>query len=226
MDILKCDIETAPLPDTLGIAHTFDPSTVKYGNAKRQELRDEILIKAEEDFWVKKEDRLALDPHTAEVCAIGYLDDDGITLTGFSGESEKELLQGFWARTFPDHDNNAIEHHKIIGWSFLGFDLPFIWKRSLINGIRMPLNIRRGRYWNDRFVDLMLEWTNYEHKQFYSLKNACKTLGIDIRKEDEVQGKFFHEYLRSEETGKVEKAKQYLTDDLIETDLIGRAMGL
>jgi len=222
-NILYADIETAPLLEKVNQMHTFKLEDVKYGNTKDPEKRQAIADDAERKFWAEKTDKAQLNPDTSEICAIGYVIAGNIDLHGFDGESEKNMLEAFWRMAFPDEDHNTIIFSKIAGWNFNKFDLKFLYKRSIYNGIKLPNHVMRNGRPNDRFVDLMDVHQFHEYKSFLSLDKACIANSIDVREStgaDNIGGKDFYKYLRGSDEDK-ELARGYLEDDMRQTHAIG-----
>jgi predicted PolB exonuclease-like 3'-5' exonuclease len=193
------------------------PSSVKYGNTKDPEKRKAIDAKAETDFWAGKEKWAALDPHTAEVCAIGigYSDEDSIkVLAG----SEKEILTEFWA-SYQEIKSGHRKRKNLVGWNILGFDIPFMIKRSRIIGVPVPAMAWRGRYADTLFVDAKAEYYLHEYgwQRMAGLKTVTKVLGCSSPREYEVSGATFAENFLSDDIKKREQALAYLHDDILET---------
>jgi DNA polymerase elongation subunit (family B) len=192
------DIETGALPletiKSLGILPTFkapanykDPEKIK---SKEAEHEQEVM------------ERAALDPTISKVLAIGYVNSDGTvdTVTG----NETDLLSDFWARI-----KRLVEkQHKLIGFNICGFDLPFLIRRSWINGVPVSNALRRGRYWNDHYIiDLADVWKLGVYNDNISLDRLSKVLGIGQKSGS---GKDFHKMLEENPA----KALEYLRTDL------------
>lgn len=93
---------------------------------------------------------------------------------GWWFSSEQDLLEAAWREL-----NRA---DKIVGWNLLGFDLPFMVRRSWILGVKVPHGLFNplSRYpFGDRVVDLMQVYSagRYDDKRT-SLDNALKALGL------------------------------------------------
>lgn len=216
------DIETAPLSDVkarIAELFPFDPEEVKCGNLKDPLKIEEKIREARENHESKLEDRAALNPLLGRVCAVGIVDTDGgYTLLSQMSldpcKDEAEMIGILWNTL----GSIATYAPTVAGWNLHGFDLPFLVKRSWLLGIKVPSHIRKGRYWNDSFIDLMKEFTFHGHMEFFSLAKAAKLFGVAQPREHGIEGKDFWKVLNTDP----EKALQYLRDDLTETQAIAK----
>ena len=230
------DIETAPLDDdTLRKfcppcdvpAHPgeFDPAAVKYGNTKDPAKRAEKLkeeqekharavkdhdtnvAQAQTDWFAKFKDRAALDATTGRVVAIGVTINSSSTI--IDCEHEDEGIGLFWRWV----EGRMLTQMPMVGWNTHGFDLPFLIRRSWILGVPIPLGVRKGRYWNDLFVDLMQHWM-LGSRDMVKLDVAAKAFGIDGKVEQvdgvAVSGATFYQLWRENRN----VAEAYLMADL------------
>ena len=208
-NIYYYDIESAPLPEDKIIFPEFKADS---------RIKDPAKIEA--DIAKKKAafiDKAALSPNTGQILAIGYQYGQDVTINE-KGKSEAEMLEDFWIR-FTDATC------KLACWNASGFDLPFIWGRCMILGVKVPIQARNGRYWGDRLIDLMEVYCGYQYKAMYSLDNACKQIGVDVRIEKEIEGKDFYKYWNGSKE-EHEKARDYLKSDLKQTQAIGEHMNM
>jgi 3'-5' exonuclease len=77
-----------------------------------------------------------------------------------------------------------------IGHNLVGFDLPFIRQRAIVNRRRAPFSLRRAwsaRPWDDHLGDTMLAWDADKTRRI-SLDRLCRLLGIASPKEDGMDG--------------------------------------
>lgn len=168
---------TKPYPE-------FSEATVKYGNAKKLELRAEILAQAKADheagfqpYWEKAHADAALSPFTGQIVVIGLVTHNGPqkVLEG----TEREVLEAFWY----EYTGQAQAVTKFVFWSgqanpAKGFDIDYIVTRSRILGVPVPPTIRKGRYYSDRIVDLAAEFLLYDREKYCSLSNAADLMGL------------------------------------------------
>jgi 3'-5' exonuclease len=206
------DIETGPL-DIESLGAQFVPKTKEefVGNQRwKPETADakyaEYLEKAKEDF-IKK---AALDPTTGQVLAIGLKSEKGCQILGKSSE-EENLLQ-FWefARKCEDQGRSMVGHNC------LGFDIPFLTRRSWILSIDVP-SLRVVK-------DTMKVWACGAYGEWISLDRLGKALGVG-QKTEGITGADFARLWNGTPEEK-EQAKAYLLDDLELTWKIANRLGV
>lgn len=229
-ELLPFDIETRPDHDAVRNLYefvpkltTFDPSEVKTGNMNEQKAREKIHAKAKEfqvdkvneekEFWAELDDKAALNPMTAKIIVVGFINGNTIErLTAPNGANEFALINFFW-KTYNDMLSGDRRRKELVGWAIEGFDIPFIIARSRILKIEVPRSVWPERYMNKIFVDLMKAWGCYGYGKFESLKRVAKALGVNRPRAYDITGANFWEYLEDNE----ETALVYHDDDLFET---------
>jgi len=134
--ILFFDIETATNPDAIGfLTEPAAPANYKDADKIAQyvtEKRTEQLQQAPLDADLGKVIAIALQrglENSAEVCLVG----DSET------PDEEALLRFFWG--------NFIQlNGRVCGYNILGFDLPYLLRRSFALNIDVPLMPRLAKY--------------------------------------------------------------------------------
>lgn len=193
------DIETEPLP--LATLQRNMPKFSAPSNWKDEAKIAENVAKQESD-WIAK---AALSPMTGRVLAVGLIDDE--KYWDFTDEVESNLLETTWA---------MLTHHgaytePVAGWNLLGFDLPFLVKRSWICGVPVPkttLETYKGRsYFNPQFHDLMLKWGMGDRHS--KLDDVLTALGLENKRD--LDGRLFYELYRN---GQEAEALAYLERDV------------
>ncbi len=98
------------------------------------------------------------------------------------GDNESTLLQEF-ARLINSGDRQR--------WGFAGhnikeFDIPYLCRRMLINGIELPksLDVAGLKPWEVNFIDTLHLWRFGDMKNYTSLKLLAHCLGIPSPKQD------------------------------------------
>ena len=107
-----------------------------------------------------------------------------LRVKSFAGHDEKEVLQNF-VKTV---DQLEAIHNK---WSFTGhnikeFDIPFICRRLLINGLFIPtyLDFQNMKPWETPVLDTLHLWRFGDYKHYTSLKLLAAALGVPSPKYD------------------------------------------
>ncbi|MBK7557286.1 MAG: ribonuclease H-like domain-containing protein [Chitinophagaceae bacterium] len=120
--------------------------------------------------------------------SVGYFKREGkelkLRLKSFYGDDEKMLLQDFLAAL----QKMEINNNK---WSFTGhnikeFDIPFICRRLLINGLTIPpfLDFQNMKPWETNMVDTFQYWRFGDYKHYTSLKLLAAALQVPSPKDD------------------------------------------
>ena len=121
-------------------------------------------------------------------------------------QEEAEALRGFLA-LISDFD---LECDEIVGHNIIGFDLPFIFQRCLVNNIaaRPPVNL--GEYNVRGVFDTMKGWWLGSRNRV-GLDDVAWALGIESSKTDEVEGsKVFDLY----QAGRLAEIREYNLNDV------------
>jgi 3'-5' exonuclease len=91
---------------------------------------------------------------------------------------ERRTLHGFWkllAAFNPSRD-------LIIGHNIISFDLPFIYKRSVINRVGPSVTLSFARYRSQPMFDTMMEWNKWDMRKFVGLDELARILGLESSK--------------------------------------------
>lgn len=139
--------------------------------------------------------KLALTGDYGRVLAIGVIIErnDQIISSGVLGRErqsllfhldERRTLRAFWRllKEFrPDRD-------VIIGHNIISFDLPFLYKRSVINRVNPTIELCFARYRSRPLFDIMCEWNKWDMKKLISLDELARILGLESSKQDGLDG--------------------------------------
>ncbi|MEX5215098.1 MAG: ribonuclease H-like domain-containing protein [Nitrospiraceae bacterium] len=142
---------------------------------------DDLFALAEADARRKAEDELyersSFDGTFSRIVCIGLvLCSDDMEPRGamaWYGNDERKLLQQFWQRIGKERPSLYITHNG------LGFDLPFIKKRSIIHQVKPSLEINLARFRTDPVYDTMAVWSNWETRGWIKLDVLARALQVD-----------------------------------------------
>lgn len=179
-DVLFLDIETVP----------------QYSDYNK-------LKEKEKQLWDKKASRLVSENETAEtiynragiyaefgkiVCiSTGFLSENNgkkeFRLKSFYSNNEYELLNSF-AQMLNEHFNK--DNFLLCAHNGKEFDYPYIARRMLINGIKLPklLNISGLKPWEIKHIDTMEMWKFGDYKSYTSLDLLTTIFNIPTPKDD------------------------------------------
>jgi predicted PolB exonuclease-like 3'-5' exonuclease len=155
----------------------FDIETVPC-NTEEREVFLEILKKRAKNAELDEEtlfEQTALEGTFGRLCCIGYIKEDGKVEKGVLRGSEKEILTKFW--------EVAQGVNRFIGHNIWEFDLPFIYKRSIINGIKPRYDISFARYRNMPIFDTLQEWELWGYGSKQKLDTLAKVLKLPTSKD-------------------------------------------
>jgi hypothetical protein len=172
--------------------------------------------------------RSSLNGDTGRLLCVGYTDEGcgrkpvkGVLgwnrERGCFSDNEPEILRDFWEmmRTFrPCLD-------RIVGHNIYNFDLPFIYKRSVICGVRPSIELNFARYRNQPIYDTMCEWDKWNLRHTISLDRLARVLGLESPKTDECDGSRIAELFAR---GEHKTIRDYCLKDVITTRRIYRRM--
>ena len=123
------------------------------------------------------------------VCiSIGYFRTENNNLSlrvkSFYSENEKEILEQFIQTLYHLYSFNN-------KWTFTGhnikeFDIPFLCRRILINGLPIPVffDFQNMKPWETPIIDTLHLWRFGDYKHYTSLKLLAATLGVPSPKDD------------------------------------------
>ena len=106
-----------------------------------------------------------------------------IRLKSFYHDDEETLLKQF-KRLLEDHYNTP--YHVLCGHNSKEFDIPYICRRMLINGLALPniLQISGKKPWEINHIDTMELWKFGDYTSYTSLSLLCHVMGIPTPKDD------------------------------------------
>jgi uncharacterized protein YprB with RNaseH-like and TPR domain len=178
-NILFLDIETVPEQQHY---EQLDSDMQQLWEQKTQYQRKDDI--SGEDFY----ERAGIWAEFGKIITIsvGYFvnkaDIRNFRVTSFWGD-EKKILNDF-SNLLNTHFNGA--QHLLCGHNAKEFDIPFIARRMIINGIALPnkLDLFGKKPWEVPHLDTLELWKFGDYKHFTSLKLLTKVLGVPSPKDD------------------------------------------
>ncbi len=155
------------------------------------------------------------------VCiSVGFLDGDeggSFRVKSFYNSNEFELLTRF--KELLDNYYYDVYNHFLCGHNIREFDIPFLCRRLIINGIGLPnlMNVTGQKPWQvHQLLDTMDLWKFGDYKHFTSLDSLCISLNIPSPKKG-ISGKDVSEYYWD---NRINEIVEYCEDDVIATALV------
>lgn len=105
-------------------------------------------------------------------------------IKSFADENEEKLLQGFV--DLLNMYYNKPDYHRLTGHNIKEFDVPYLCRRLLINGFRLPrlLDIAGRKPWETKFIDTLELWKFGDYKNYTSLHLLSTLFKIPTSKDD------------------------------------------
>jgi DNA polymerase elongation subunit (family B) len=119
--------------------------------------------------------------------SVGFLSwTDGqqsFRMKSFAGNDEKLLLTEFGALLRKHYGK---PEHRLCGHNIKEFDIPFIARRMIINGVPLPsmIDVAGKKPWEVQHLDTMELWKFGDYKSYTSLNLLAAALGIPTPKDD------------------------------------------
>ena len=215
------DIETLTLPDFRERVGPQLERLMRLGNMRleqQQRYLEDIVVEEERCYQLGSLSAasgrvLSIAVHEGPIPGLDFGDVTqpeseyvfGIDASG-EEQDEKKSLQAFleYMKGFdPDSD-------ELVGHNIIGFDLPFIFQRCLVNGISAKPLVDLGEYRVRGVFDTMHAWW-LGAKRFVSLDDIAWALGIESSKTATAEGsKVFELY----QAGKLAEIREYNLNDV------------
>ncbi len=187
-NILFLDIETAPISNKFEMLdknmQELWKKKSRYWIGKGEEGQEDIY---ERIF----EEKAGIYAEFAKVICIsvGFINDrEGIRkirLNSYFDHDEKKVLSDF-SLLLKNYFNNP-NKHKLCGHNIKEFDIPFLSRRMIINGLPLPkmLDIAGKKPWETKHLcDTLEMWKFGDYKNYTSLNLLATVLGIKSPKDD------------------------------------------
>lgn len=115
--------------------------------------------------------------------SVGFFNEKTFRIKSFYGDDEKKVLQDF-ANLLNTHYNR--KEHLLCAHNGKEFDFPFLCRRMLINGVKLPktLNIAGKKPWEINHLDTMELWKFGDYKSYTSLNLLANVFNIPTPKDD------------------------------------------
>ena len=216
------DIETLALPDFRERVGPQLERLMRLGNMRlEQQNRYLADIAAEEERCYQLGSLNATSGRILSIAVhVGPI--PGTNLEGMTQE-QNEYVFGIDADGNEEHERRALtgflnllkdfdpETDEIVGHNILGFDLPYIFQRCLVNEIPVRPFIDLSEFHVRGVYDTMHHWWLGARRQTVSLDDIAWSLGIESSKTAEAEGsKVFEMYA----SGKLSEIREYNLNDV------------
>lgn len=221
MTTITFDIETVPaqapwVREEL-LAAVKAPGTFKKPESIAQWLAENREAEAE-DAWLKT----SFDGGLGQIVCIGFaINDDAPTsyiAPDLSLAAERKLIEDFFCVLLDAYGGGHGLKPLLVGHNHVAFDIPFIWKRAVVHGIKPPLWFPRNpKPWSEIVFDTMTQWVGDRDR--VSMDRLCKILGIPGK--DGMSG---DKVWPAIQRGEFDRVASYCRDDVSRTRAMWRRM--
>ncbi|MDB4250868.1 3'-5' exonuclease [Flavobacteriales bacterium] len=208
-NILFLDIETVPC------SPSFEDLNITFQN-----------LWTEKTAWQRKEEYTPAEFYklkagvTAEfakiICiSVGYLftekNETHFRIKSFYGDDEKQIITDFNELL---NSQFSKKQHQLCAHNGKEFDFPFIARRTLINGLKLPalLDIAGKKPWEVNHLDTMELWKFGDYKHYTSIKLLAALFNIPTPKDDIDGGQVAVVYWNDKN---LERIKKYCQKDTL-----------
>lgn len=182
---------------------------------KKQETIDKWWLETAPYVVDEQIEKTSLDGNYGEVISISYAIDDGDVknLFRFPGDKEADMLEAFYQDLIKDTGLRKIT--KWVGHNIVGFDLPFLHKRFILNDVPIPSGMPiNPKSWDKNVFDTSAEWAGHGNR--IGQDELCFILNIQ-QKPDDINGSNVGQHYID---GNFEKIINYNNYDVETTRLI------
>ena len=191
------DLETIPAPEKLRQIVI---------EAERKKFRNREIAGDDEALYRTS----AISGDFGRIFCIGYaIDDDPVQI--ISG-SEDEILKKWWPI--------ARDAHVFIGHNIIDFDIPFLYKRSVVNKIKPSQQLPVKRFSTENIFDTAKEWSRWDNFSQTSLHNLSIALDLPTSKDKMDGSQVYDFYLKK----RYEEISIYCKKDVVLTRQVYRRM--
>lgn len=203
---------TAPgnYKDPVKIAEFIDAKRTEIQAASIQALEDEIAS-------------LSLDGTWGQIVCVAWAISDGpiqhIEVGELSLGSEREMLDELFGQWRSQVGKSTYGTRPVVvGHNVIAFDIPYLWRRGVIHGVRPPLWLPRNpKPWAETVFDTMTQWAGDRGR--ISMDDLCVALGLPGK--DGMTGK---DVWPAVQAGKLDEVVSYCRADIERTRAIHQRM--
>jgi 3'-5' exonuclease len=147
--------------------------------------------------------------------SVGYLfvekNENHFRIKSFYGDDEKQIITDFNELL---NSQFSKKQHQLCAHNGKEFDFPFIARRTLINGLKLPalLDIAGKKPWEVNHLDTMELWKFGDYKHYTSIKLLAALFNIPTPKDDIDGSKVAGVYWNDKD---LERIKKYCQKDTL-----------
>lgn len=197
------------------------------GNYKDESKIVEYIAQKSADIDAEVEEKwrkTSFDGGFGHICCIGYAIDDADPVTiQWSGQdhefNELRIINVFYDKLREKFNANQDMRPVFVGHNIVGFDLRFLFQRSVVLGINPPSFLPfDAKPWSDNVFDTMTKWAGASNR--VSLNKLCEVFNMPLKGaefDEEFDGSMVWNAVKS---GDIEKVATYCAGDVYRTRAI------
>ena len=229
------DIETIPAQSERDIAYLREESdrdiaAIKAPSNYKDVAKIEEYISAKrvevEASFDDRYRKTSFDGAMGQIVCISVAADDSLPLNLYSSDwknSERVLIEQFYKYITMSYFPSQNQRPTFIGHNIIGFDLRFLFQRSVMLNIKPPMIIPfKAKPWDDSVFDTMTAWAGVGNR--VSLAKLCKVFDLDAKGTeigDEIDGSKVWDFVRE---GRIEDVAKYCGGDVVRTRAIHKRL--
>ena len=215
------DMETIPgqkpevLAQIIADAETAKQNIKVPKTHKKPEAIESYIAEKSEEIDAGIDDtyrKTALDGSVGQIATISIAVDDGNPLKFYHeayAESEAQTVAEFFDEIRSVFRASSMTRPVFVGHNILNFDLPFLWKRAVILGIKPPAFIPfKAKPWDSTVFDTMIEWAGLRNT--ISQDRLSRALGNPGK--GDIDGSKVWDYVKD---GRIAEVAEYCASDVI-----------
>ena len=222
------DLETIPAQNPRAIAMLRGEAdkeklAIKAPSNYKDQLKiDEYVAAKRIEIDVDFEQRYrktSFDGALGQIVVASYAIDDNEPVAIYASDwenSEEFILTKLYEGLKAAYNPNSQTRPVFIGHNIVGFDLRFLYQRSVVNNIKPPMMIPfKAKPWDDTVFDTMLAWAGVG--KTVSMSKLCDVLHFDSKGseiEGGIDGSKVWDFVME---GKIEDVATYCVHDVIRT---------
>jgi hypothetical protein len=225
------DIETIPAQSERDIAYLREESdrdiaAIKAPSNYKDVAKIEEYISAKrvevEASFDDRYRKTSFDGAMGQIVCISYAIDNNAPVSLYTEDwatSEKHIIQCFYDAIKFNYDPSNQQRPRFIGHNIIGFDLRFLFQRSVMLRIKPPLIIPfKAKPWDENVFDTMTDWAGVGNR--VSLAKLCKVFDLDAKGTeigDEIDGSKVWDFVKG---GRIADVAKYCGGDVERTRAI------
>jgi predicted PolB exonuclease-like 3'-5' exonuclease len=206
--IIFLDIETVPL--------VYNFNELEEGAAQLWDKKSKYIQKYQEVSVEEAYQKAGIYAEFGKIVCIsvGYITEEKkkkkLRVKSFYGDDEKEILTNFNSLLNKTLKDNFI----LCAHNGKEFDFPFLGRRNLINGLKLPyqLDVAGKKPWEIQHLDTMELWKFGDYKHYTSLDLLAHVFKIPSPKKDLDGSKVAYTYYEEKDINKI---KTYCQGDVV-----------